>query len=200
MSTGPSLLSRCCSRRRETSETRETGWRATEVSLRTLFGRWKRVVEGLVEDTAEQAGLVSGLVSLFDLAGDLGLADHHRVQSRRDAKKMASRRSTEMDVELVVLGQSRRALREIGKAAPQMKEQRVGMESGQAAEVDLHPVAGRKVDHLREAGEPGELDELLLREILRQACLGKLLDGGCAVAGADDADAVHVALRQGMIA
>ncbi len=113
---------------------------------------------------------------------------------------MTRGRSTEVDVELIVLGKSCRASGEVGEAAAQVKEQRVGMQPRQAAKVDLDPVAGREIDHLRKSGKAGQLDELLLRERLRQIRLGELLDGGCAVAGADNADAVHTTLRQGMIA
>ncbi len=41
------------------------------------FGEVEGFVKGLVENTAEETGIVCGLVRLFGLSGDLRLTDHH---------------------------------------------------------------------------------------------------------------------------
>ena len=141
----------------------------------------KCLVESLVEDPSEETTLVRDLVRLFGLAGDLSLAHHHRVEGGGDAKEVADRGATEVDVELVVTGKLTRAVGEVGEAAPEVEEQWIGVDACLTAEVELDPIAGAEVDKLRETGEAGELNQLFTRKFGRHRCCRQLIHVHCTV-------------------
>jgi hypothetical protein len=53
-----------------------------------FFCRLKRPLKQPIQNAAGQPGVASDLVGVFDLAGDLRFTEHHRVQTRRDAKQV----------------------------------------------------------------------------------------------------------------
>ncbi len=148
-------------------------------------------MKGLVEDPAEQAGVVRDLVRLLGLAGDLGFPDHHRIERRGDAKQMANRRSPEVDVQTVVVRKLALVVGEIGETAPEVKQEGVGVDPGFTAKVELDPVAGAEVDQLGESSEARELDQVLARKIDRQRRGGELIHVDASIRGADDTDTVQ---------
>ena len=128
---------------------------------------------------------------LLGLSGDLRLANHHRIEGGCDAKKMAHRGSSEMDVETVIVWQLALSAGEIGKAAAKVEEQGVGVDACVTAEIELDPVAGSEVDKLGETRQARELDQILARKIGRKSGGRELFDRNGAVRGADDADTIQ---------
>ena len=155
------------------------------------------LVEGLIEDAAEQVDVVGAFVRFLRLAGDLSLSDHHRVQRRGHPEEVADRRTAEVDIEAVVVGELGRAVGEVGEGTAEVEEQRVGVDPGFAAEVELDAVAGAEIDQLREPRQTGEIDELLVLEISGQRRGGELVDVGGAVAGTDDSDTIQTRRSSG---
>ena len=67
-----------------------------------LLGHAERALEERVEHLPRGAVLRGGQVCLFDLAVDLRLADHHRVQPGRYAEEVANRRFLRVHVHVLV--------------------------------------------------------------------------------------------------
>ena len=155
------------------------------------LGEMEGLVEGLVENAPEQARLVGELVSFLGLAGDLRLANHHRVEGGGDAEEMADRGAAEVDVEVVVLGELAGAAGEVGQTAAEVEEQGVGVNAVLASEIELHTVAGPEVDQLGESRKVGELHQVLRREVAWQSRRRELINVYGTVTGADDTDSIH---------
>ena len=65
---------------------------ATDLGLTAhLLGRPEGVLEKPVEHRGSMAGTKGGCIGVFDLAEDLGLAEHHGIEAGRDAEKMMHR-------------------------------------------------------------------------------------------------------------
>ncbi len=69
----------------------------------------ERLVEDAVEDGAGRARLGGEVVEALQLAEDLRLADHHRVEARRHAEEMADGVAVVMDEEMLREGRRRDA-------------------------------------------------------------------------------------------
>ncbi len=163
------------------------------------LGEMERLVKSLIEDTAEKPRLVRDLVGLFGLARDLGLTNHHRIEGRGDAKEVADRGSTEVDVEGVVVGKLAPTVREIGQGPSEVKQQRVGMDASVAAEVELDAVAGAEIDELGKAREARQLDEVFTRKITGKRGRCQCLDGDGPIGCSDNTDPIQYSLPRAIL-
>ncbi len=129
------------------------------------LGDRERAVEGLVEDRARGAGTGRRHVLLLHLPEDLRLADHHRIEARRDAEEMADRVAAVVDVEV---GREGRSL-----DRPRAREERLdgGRDDrwrlGDPGD-DLDAVAGREDRGLVHAGDRLQLPERGRQRRLRE--------------------------------
>jgi hypothetical protein len=97
-----------------------------------------------------------------------------------------------MNVEVVFLWQLALAVGQVGEAAAEVKEERVGVDPGLSAKIELDTVTRPEVDQLRKTGQPGEFDQVFTREIRRQGGRRELVDVYGSIRGAYDADPVQI--------
>ena len=101
-----------------------------------VLGNGKRALEQAVEHQPQRARRLGGLYRLLHLAQDLRLAQHHRIEPARDAKRMRNGFLLRQRVD--VLRQRR-----LGHAMEGFEPLHDRLGFG-AIEVDLGPVAGRQ--------------------------------------------------------
>ena len=131
----------------------------------------------LVQGAPDRAGRVRRGVSRPELAEDLRLADHHRVQPGRDGEQVLHSRTRVVDVEMPgEFGQ-----RQPGVPAKHGGDVRETAVEGVDDRVDLNAVAGRQHHHLGDVAAVQHLGEQLRNVVGRDGHPLQQLDRSAAV-------------------
>ena len=140
-----------------------------------LFGRLQRRLEQPVGHAPGQLRFLGRQVGLLDLAGDLGLADHHRIQAAGHREEMLHGLGPFLDVK--VGGKINVARRELLEEPVHVAVDLRGHA------IDLHPVAGGEQNHFRQVAaqleaaavtaQPGGMHRQLLAQFDRRGLVAQ---------------------------
>ena len=111
------------------------------------FGHAKGAREQIVQRSAERPVRLGHRIRRFQLAQDLGLADHHRIQAGRHAEKMMNR----LAAFVMVKARAQRRNRGLAGIGQEVADQALQVHAIFARNHHLHAIAGGKNQRFRHA-------------------------------------------------